>query len=149
MKQRVWIGAGVAGLLLAGCVAGPGGGLTASGKPDLSQRLFLRGSFTWWNPLPEYQVKAVGTDIYATTVALTADGQPHEFKFADAGWSPGSNCGYLDQAQDQVVELGKPSRANCASVFENFRFTPAETASYTFTFDNSGETPIVTVEKSN
>ncbi|RMF16103.1 MAG: hypothetical protein D6758_08555, partial [Gammaproteobacteria bacterium] len=58
----------------------------------------------------------------------------------------GTNCGYLTE-EDKVVEIGKQVKANCSSVFENFRFTPAEDGVYEFYLDVSGETPLVYVKK--
>ena len=78
---------------------------------------------------------------------LKADGQPYEFKFGDANWSSGTNCGYLSEADDKVVELDTPVNANCSAVFENFRFTPPESAVYGFFFDTSGEVPQVYIKK--
>lgn len=148
MTKNQWmLAAALAGTLgITGCASTGGGDTTASGKRDLSKVMFVRGSFAWWDPLDEYKVKSVGEDLYMATVELTADGQPYEFKFADAGWTGGTNCGYLSQEADQVVEFGKRSKANCSSVFENFKFTPPETAIYEFYFDNSGEIPEIYVE---
>src|SRR5690606_17578920 len=82
-------------LLLAGCATSGGDVSNKSGKPDLSQTLYLRGMFTWWDADDAYKVKRIGEDLYMATARLEADGQPYEFKFADASWTPGTNCGYL------------------------------------------------------
>lgn len=132
----------VALLALTGC-ASTGG--ESGGKRDLSESLYLRGQFAWWDALPEYKVKKVGEDLYRTEAELKADGQPYEFKFGDSMWSAGTNCGYLSE-EDKDIELNKPAKANCSAVFENFRFTPPETGTYAFFFDNSGETPVVLVK---
>ncbi len=127
---------------IAGCAGG-------GGARDYSQMLYLRGQFAWWDALEEYKVKSVGDQVYKSTVELTADGQPYELKFGDAGWSSGTNCGYLSQEEDQVLEFGKKSKANCSSVFENFKFTPPETGKYDFFIDFGGEVPTVSVEKAS
>ncbi len=129
-------------LLLTGCAT------TGSGKRDLSEIMYLRGQFAWWDALPEYKVQKAGDDVYVARAELKADGQPYEFKFGDAGWTSGTNCGYLTE-EDKVVEIGKKVKANCASVFENFRFTPAEDGVYEFYLDVSGETPLVYIKKAS
>ncbi|MFO7527761.1 MAG: hypothetical protein R6W86_03005 [Marinobacter sp.] len=120
---------------------------TTSGERDYSKSLYLRGQFAWWDALPEYKVKKVDAGLYRTEVELKADGQPYEFKFGDANWSAGTNCGYLSEEKDKVVTLGQPVKANCSAVFENFRFTPPETAVYGIYFDVTGEVPEVYIEK--
>ncbi len=141
MKKRVIASALVLSALLAGC-AGTGG------KKDFSQTVYLRGSFAWWDALPEYKLKRVSQDVYMASVELKADGQPWEFKFGDAGWTGGTNCGYLTE-EDKVIEVGKTVKANCSSVFENFRFTPPESGVYEMFLDNTGEVPMVSVKKVN
>ncbi len=123
-------------------------GCATSGGRDYSDSLYLRGQFAWWDALPEYKVKQVENGLYRTEVELKADGQPYEFKFGDANWSSGTNCGYLSE-EDKDVELNKPVKANCSAVFENFRFTPPETATYGFYFDTRGETPEIYIEEAN
>lgn len=124
-------------------------GCAGSGARDYSEMLYLRGQFAWWDALDEYKVKQVSPGVYKSTVELTADGQPYEMKFGDAAWSAGTNCGYLSQEEDQNLEFGKKSKANCSSVFENFKFLPAETGDYDFYIDFGGEVPLVWVEKAN
>lgn len=135
-------------VVAAGCATTAPSEFTASGKRDLSQVMFLRGQFAWWEALPEYQLETVELDLYRAKAELTADGQPYEFKFADMGWSPGTNCGYLIQEEDQTVVAGQKSKANCSSMFENFKFLPQDSGTYHFYFDNRGETPLVFVEPS-
>lgn len=139
MKKLIIASALIVSTALVGC-AGTGG------KKDFSQSVYLRGSFAWWDALPEYKLQKVGPDHYMAKVELKADGQPWEFKFGDAGWTGGTNCGYLTE-EDKVVEVGKTVKANCSSIFENFRFTPTESAMYEMHLDNSGEVPLVSVKK--
>lgn len=138
MKRHTLVLASV--LAVTGCA-------TTGGERDYSESLYLRGQFAWWDALPEYKVKKVDSGLYRTEVELKADGQPYEFKFGDANWSSGTNCGYLSEADDKVVELDTPVNANCSAVFENFRFTPPESAVYGFFFDTSGEVPQVYIKK--
>ena len=140
MKKFLTVSALMATMLLsAGCA-------TTGGGNDLSNTMYLRGQFAWWDALDEYKVKKVSEGVYMSSVELTADGQPYEMKFGDAGWTSGTNCGYLSQEADQVLEFGKKSKANCSSVFENFKFTPPATGTYNFFLDVSGEVPLVYVE---
>ena len=144
MKKQLILSTLASVLLMQGCASTDGG----SGKRDLSQVLYLRGQFAWWDALDEYKVKKVGPDLYKSEVELKADGNAYEFKFGDAMWSAGTNCGYLGE-EDKVVTFEKKSKANCSSVFENFHFTPTEDGKYAFFLDNSGEVPLVYVERVN
>lgn len=144
-KKIAAISLSVAALALGGCGA-TDGDAGATGKPDMSKVMFLRGVFTWWDAEEEFRIKRVDGDLYMAKAELVADGQPYDFKFADAGWTSGKNCGYKGK-EDEVIELGKKSKANCSSVFENFKFTPAEDGVYTFYIDFGGADPIVSVEK--
>lgn len=140
MKQQLTTLALTSLLAISGCA-------TSGGTRDYSDSLYLRGQFAWWDALPEYKVKTVEPGVYRTEVELKADGQPYEFKFGDANWSSGSNCGYLSEKEDEVVTLDQPVKANCSAVFENFRFTPPETAVYGFYFDTTGDVPQVYIRK--
>lgn len=135
-------------LTLASVMAVSAGCATTSER-DYSESLYLRGQFAWWDALPEYKVKKVESGLYRTEVKLKADGQPYEFKFGDANWSSGTNCGYLSEKDDETVTLNNPVNANCSAVFENFRFTPPETGVYGFYFDTRGEIPQVYINKAN
>ncbi|TAA41086.1 hypothetical protein [Corallincola spongiicola] len=133
-----------AAALATGCSSGSS---SSSGKRDLSEFMYLRGVFTWWDAEPEFQLKKTETtDVYYASAELVADGQPYDFKFADAGWSAGSNCGFKGK-EDEVMEIGKRSKVNCSSAFENFKFTPPETGVYNFFIDVTKETPEAYIEK--
>jgi hypothetical protein len=110
--------------------------------------LYLRGVFTWWEADPKYKLLNVAKERYATSIKLIADGQPYDFKFADADWTPGLNCGYLEEAQDRVLSLNSPVKSSCETSDENFTFTPSETGVYEFSIDFSEPSlPIVAVRK--
>lgn len=133
-------------LALASVMAITAGCATTGGERDYSKSLYLRGQFAWWDALPEYKVKKVDNGLYRTEVELKADGQPYEFKFGDANWTSGTNCGYLSE-EDKDVQLNKPVKTNCSAVFENFRFTPPESGTYGFYFDVRGETPEIYIDE--
>ncbi|MGJ8682712.1 hypothetical protein [Paraglaciecola sp.] len=99
--------------------------------------LYLRGVFSWWEADEKYKLIEVSKQKYSTTIELIADGQPYDFKFADANWTPGYNCGFQDN-EDQVIKVGKQVNADCETDDENFRFTPTETGTYEFVIDFSG-----------
>lgn len=99
--------------------------------------LYLRGVFSWWEADEKYKLVKLSEQVYSTNIDLIADGQPYDFKFADANWTPGMNCGYASQS-DQVIVVGKSVRANCMTTDENFRFTPKESGTFKFTIDFSG-----------
>ncbi|MCF2947194.1 hypothetical protein L0668_03685 [Paraglaciecola aquimarina] len=108
--------------------------------------LYLRGVFSWWEADEKYKLVEIANNTYSTNIELIADGQPYDFKFADADWTPGFNCGYRN-TRDQIVAVGNTVSADCESTDENFRFTPAETGTYKFTIDFSGfGSPSVLVE---
>lgn len=110
-------------------------------------KLYLRGVFTWWDAEEGYRVKRVDDERYMSQAELIADGQPYEFKFADAAWSDDANCGYKNKDQ-QNIKLDQATPANCSSsALENFKFTPTENGIYNFYIDFSDDTPMVTVEK--
>jgi hypothetical protein len=111
------------------------------------QGLYLRGVFSWWEADEKYKLVEVKNEVFSTRIQLIADGQPYDFKFADADWTPGMNCGYNNQS-DQVIIVGKTINSNCETTDENFRFTPQETGQFEFTIDFSGfGAPKVTVLK--
>ncbi|MFT4993356.1 MAG: hypothetical protein ACI965_000375 [Paraglaciecola sp.] len=110
--------------------------------------LYLRGVFTWWEADPKYKLQKVQDSRYATTIKLIADGQPYDFKFSDALWTPGLNCGYLDKKSDQLVTLDQVVMSNCDTSAQNFKFIPSETAVYEFSIDFSDpQAPKVAIRK--
>ncbi|WP_158965325.1 hypothetical protein [Paraglaciecola sp. L3A3] len=116
-------------------------------QQDNYDTLYLRGVFTWWEADEKYKLVEMADQVYSTSIELIADGQPYDFKFADANWTPGLNCGF-SRKKDQVIVLGKSVSSNCDSTDENFRFTPTETGTFEFIIDFSGfGSPDVTVTK--
>lgn len=113
------------------------------GHRNLSSYMYARGVFSGWEALDEYQLKALGDDRYGIEVDMTADNKPYYFKFADAGWVLGSNCGPLS---NDTLELGLTLSANCSEPRRSFRFTPPTTGRYRLLFDNSRSEPQVSVE---
>lgn len=129
-------------------------GCATTGIPTFAQEenfegLYLRGVFTWWEADEKYKLMETTKQRYSTQIDLIADGQPYDFKFADADWTPGLNCGYSHKS-DQVILLGQYSDSDCESTDENFQFTPLETGRYEFIIDFSGfGSPEVQVNKIN
>ncbi|MBW8192763.1 hypothetical protein K0504_17125 [Neiella marina] len=119
----------------------------APSKPSMDQILYLRGVFTWWDAEEPYKVKRVGPDLYQAQARLVADGEYYDFKFADAGWSPGTNCGFLTKADENVLEDAAPVNANCSSNGSYFRFKPTKTGTFGFYFDQRNETPQVYIKR--
>lgn len=137
LKQFLQIG--VLSVFVTGCTTTHQIIDMVSDKPDYSQ-LFLRGSFTWWEADPQYQVQNYANNQYSVAVELVADGQPYEFKFADENWSPGLSCGYKSKENDEILELGRIVDANCDTPVDNFKFTPPTSGKYLFIIDFSGWT---------
>ncbi|MCU4677069.1 hypothetical protein N7931_15655 [Catenovulum sp. 2E275] len=123
--------------LFAGCSMTPIE-QTASLETNRAEFLYLRGNFTWWDTEEHAKVERIEGQLYKSTVELIADGQPYEFKFADANWSLGANCGYFDES-DQLVTIDNKVSANCSAKFEPFKFVPQETGDYDFFIDFSDE----------
>jgi hypothetical protein len=112
--------------------------------------LYLRGVFTWWEADPKYKLEKVQDGRYATTIKLIADGQPYDFKFSDADWTPGLNCGYLDKDNDQLVTLDQAVSSGCDTTDQNFKFIPSETGVFEFSIDFSDPaTPSVMVKRAS
>lgn len=124
-------------------------GCAGNQAKDYTEMLYLRGDFSAWNILEMYRVRKVSSGVYKSTVELTADGVPYELKFTDSNGLAGTNCGYLSQADDQLLQISKKVRANCNAVFENFKFLPRQSATYDFFIDFSDRTPQVWVEKAS
>lgn len=112
------------------------------------QDLYLRGVFTWWEADENYKMQRLSETLFKGEAELIADGQPYDFRIADAQWSEGSNCGYLQKDNDEQVKLGKPVKASCDMTNNNFKFTPSETGLYEFYIDFSHSAhPQVTINK--
>ena len=108
--------------------------------------LYLRGVFSWWEADEKYKLVELSERVYSTSIELIADGQPYDFKFADANWTPGMNCGYASES-DRIIVVGDYVRSSCQSTDENFRFTPTETGTFQFTINFNGfGAPKVSVE---
>lgn len=97
-------------------------------------KLYLRGVFNWWEADARYKLTKNAEHHYSATIDLVADGQPYEFRFSDQDWSLGTNCGYLAQDRDQVLNLNTIVQADCNTHIKNFKFTPVLSGSYTFHF---------------
>lgn len=121
-------------VLLGGCASNVIPSFSPS--PDYGS-LYLRGVFTWWEADDKYKLKEISNNVYATQIELIADGQPYDFKFADATWSPNLNCGYA-YLSDQNVKLNERVKADCETSDQNFKFTPNKTGLFEFSIDFNG-----------
>ena len=93
-------------------------------------------------------MQRVAPAIYETKIRFSTPGNAYEFKIADAQWSAGYNCGYLDEALDKTLELGLPVQADCNSVYNYFSFTPEEKGWYKVSINFSRfKKPLVTVNQ--
>jgi|TARA_B110000503_G_C7115104_1_gene399996 hypothetical protein len=134
MKKLGFVSVAVIASFLSGCATNV---IDNFIKEQDYDGLYLRGVFSWWEANEKYKLVELSDQVYSTTIELIADGQPYDFKFADSSWSPGMNCGYASEA-DKMIVVGTAVRANCESTDENFRFTPLETGSFTFSINFSG-----------
>ena len=113
--------------------------------PQDYQSLYLRGVFNWWEADENYKVSQREQDVFVSSAKLIADGQPYDFKFADAQWQPGLSCGPIDE---QVLTTSNKLEADCNNPQANFKFTPSETGVYEFYIDFSdADEPEVYVRK--
>lgn len=98
------------------------------------ENMYLRGVFTWWEADENFKLSLVNKKLYMASAKLIADGQPYDFKFSDAEWTPEYSCGSV-QASGLVLDTIKTQIAKCDASSGNFRFTPDETGKYEFYID--------------
>jgi len=134
MKEIGIVSVAIIASLLSGCATNV---IDSFIKEKNYDDLYLRGVFSWWEADEKYKLVERSDQVYSTTIELIADGQPYDFKFADANWSPGKNCGYASES-DKVIVVGHSVRSNCDTTDENYRFTPTETGTFQFTISFSG-----------
>lgn len=144
MNRNLCLSITLVASLLSGCATNVIDGFIKEQNYD---GLYLRGVFSWWEADDRYKLVESADQVYSTTIELIADGQPYDFKFADADWTPGMNCGYASKS-GQVITIDNVVKANCDSTDKSFRFTPVETGTFQFSIDFSGfGMPKVTVSK--
>lgn len=115
-------------------------------EPDKNyQDMYLRGVFNWWEASEQFKLMRISPESYAITIELIADGQPYDFKVANASWTPEFNCGF--EYAPSRVELYDAVTLICEQTSQNIQFVPAETGLFTFEFnisDNSEPKLIIT-----
>jgi hypothetical protein len=105
-------------------------------EPDKNyEDMYLRGVFNWWEATEQFKFTRVSPTLYTITIELIADGQPYDFKVADASWSPEFNCGF--EYEPQKIELYDEVELVCEQTSQNIQFVPSETGLFTFEFDIS------------
>lgn len=117
-------------------------------KPPLKDysNMYLRGNFSWFEANENFKLVAISNEEYAVVTELIADGQPYDFKVADAQWSMTLNCG--NSFKSYPVKLDKSYELVCASDSLNLQFTPSETGRYQFILDVSdNDRPSLRIEK--
>ncbi|MFT5277712.1 MAG: hypothetical protein ACI97K_002024 [Glaciecola sp.] len=116
-------------------------------EPDKNyQDMYLRGVFNWWEATEQFKLTRVSPDIYTITIELIADGQPYDFKVADASWTPEFNCGF-EYAPEQI-ELDDSVELICEQTSQNIQFVPSDTGLFAFEFDISdNDEPELTVTR--
>lgn len=134
MNTKRFVCTAILASLLSGCATNV---IDSFIKEQNYDNLYLRGVFSWWEADEKYKLVEISSQVYSTTIELIADGQPYDFKFADANWTPGTNCGYAKKS-DQLIIVDHPVRSNCETTDENFKFTPTETGKFQFTIDFTG-----------
>ncbi|MBF7074660.1 hypothetical protein ISG33_14735 [Glaciecola sp. MH2013] len=99
------------------------------------QDMYLRGTISWWEASEQFKFVKVDPSTYELTIELIADGQPYDFKIADADWSPRLSCGF--EYESQAIDLYEKVELACEDTSQNVKFVPAETGLFTFIFDIS------------
>ena len=121
--------------ILAGCASSiPKDFFSPAPDKDYSN-MYLRGVFNWWEASEGFKLLPINDDAYAASFELIADGQPYDFKVADANWTMELNCG--SQFADSPLELDDAVELNCEADSLNLQFTPSETGNYRFVLDVS------------
>jgi len=123
----------VLALFVSACTTAPTGANKQS--PYVSSitvpQLYLRGVFNWWGKVAAHQFKPGSqSNVWYADINLLADGQPYDFKLADALWTPEQTCGALDKVI--VVTTKSETPIHCSAASMNLRFTPAENGLYRF-----------------
>jgi pullulanase len=110
--------------------------------------MYVRGGFNdWGNPSPteQYRLQFLGGTAYSVSAPINAAGN-YEFKIADAGWAPATNCGA--GAAGNNVRLGIPLTLTCADGTGNLKMNAPTAGSYTFAMDAANTAnPVLTVTK--
>jgi outer membrane murein-binding lipoprotein Lpp len=151
MYKKLLLAAIAAGTLaLAGCAsdgASDSASGDAAGAADVfGTQIYLRGEMNDWNAQSQYLITKVSDGVYKATAELKVDWAPYKFKFADAGWTSGTNFGYKEQPG--VFEWGgDPIVLNPKSVFEEVKVTPPADGLYDFYIDVTGEAPVTYVKE--
>jgi hypothetical protein len=99
------------------------------------QDMYLRGVFNWWEATDQFKFNRITPDLYSITIKLIADGQPYDFKVADAAWSSQFNCGF--EYSPRRLELYDPVELTCEQTSQNIQFIPSDTGLFTFELDIS------------
>ncbi|MFC3094194.1 hypothetical protein DRW07_11965 [Alteromonas sediminis] len=125
-------------LFVSACTTGPSKQTDRS--PYLSNisvpQLYLRGVFNWWGTVAAHQFKPGNVSgVWHADIDLVADGQPYDFKIADAVWTPSQSCGALSQVTEITTKSSTP--VHCSSQAMNLRFTPSDNGVYRFTLKES------------
>ncbi|PKI01167.1 hypothetical protein [Glaciecola sp. 33A] len=112
------------------------------------QDMYLRGVFNWWEASDQFKLTRISPEFYTITIELIADGQPYDFKVANASWTPEFNCGF--EYSPRRVELYDAVELVCEQTSQNIQFVPADTGLFTFEFDISNNNePELTITKAN
>ncbi|MFT6269298.1 MAG: hypothetical protein ACJAVV_002123 [Alphaproteobacteria bacterium] len=136
--------------VLAGCASSGSSDFFKQAPEKDYSNMYLRGVFNWWEVNEAFKLlpstNDSRNDSYAVTIELIADGQPYDFKVADADWTMTLNCG--NEFGAVAMRLSGSVDLVCASDSLNLQFTPSETAMYRFILDVSNNSePELVIEK--
>ncbi len=82
-------------LVLGGCASNSGAEQAGADNSDFGGKsIYLRGEMNDWMATDESKVVKVADKLYMAKGTLKKEWAPYKFKFADSGWSCGTNFGY-------------------------------------------------------
>ncbi len=87
-------------LVLGGCASNGGTEQAGADNSDFGGKsIYLRGEMNDWMATDESKVVKVADKLYMAKGTLKKEWAPYKFKFADSGWSCGTNFGYKCSGQ--------------------------------------------------
>ncbi|HHQ4533085.1 TPA: pullulanase [Aeromonas veronii] len=135
-------------LVLGGCASSGGAEQAGTDNSDFGGKsIYLRGEMNDWMATDESKVVKVADKLYMAKGTLKKEWAPYKFKFADSGWSCGTNFGYKSPSNGVAVLGGEAVPVNPCSKYEDMKFSPDADGVYEFYLNMAGETPSVYVKK--
>lgn len=127
-------------LVLGGCASNGGAEQAADNSDFGGKSIYLRGEMNDWMATDASKVVKVADKLYMAKGALKKEWAPYKFKFADSGWSCGTNFGYKSPSDGVAVLGGEAVPVNPCSKYEDMKFSPDADGVYEFYLNMAGDT---------